>query len=170
MISTPCKHCQCLLCTDAVQGVCRCLVTSDSVLFPEDYLGIVTVRWMSLSVMLFSATCVNIVWHSVGCGHLPVTERVEVHMQDTGRKEFTGEHIGHVVCTLVTVCCADFSTGSLAHEKRVVWVLHPKKNCLGVQCGWHPVGFFCVPDCFFVFCFVLFWGGSGFPLSSSLHH
>lgn len=82
--------------------MCRCLVTSDSVLFPEDYLGIVTVRWISLSVMLFSATCINIVWHSVGCGHLPVTEKVEVHMQDTGRKEFTGEHIGHVVCTLVT--------------------------------------------------------------------
>ena len=44
LISTPCKHCQCLLCTDAVQGVCRCLVTSGSVPFPEDYLAMVTVR------------------------------------------------------------------------------------------------------------------------------
>ena len=84
------------------------MVTSGSVPFPEDYLVMVTVRWISLSVILFSATRINIGWHGVGCGHLPVIQRVEVHMQDTGRKEFTGEHIGHVACTLVSIVLCRF--------------------------------------------------------------
>ena len=131
LISTPCKHCQCLLCTDAVQGVCRCLVTSSSVPFPEDYLVMVTVRWISLSVMLFSATRINIVWRGVGCGHLTVTQRVEVHMQDTGRKEFTGEHIGHVVCALVTSVLCRFQYWEFCAWKKLFGFCTLKKKMFG---------------------------------------
>ena len=48
------------------------------------------------------------------------------------------------------LCCADFNSGSFAHEKRVVWVLHIKKNIVWV---------FSVAGIQFFFLFFFFWGG-----------